>query len=456
LRPDMRYGGGAEGGEGSFERRARAFGTRTSERGPYLGAVILAVATAAAVIGYKIWSVDLLLVDPVFAAYGLVITIYLFSRVALSLVYRPALDRGMEPSVAVVVPAFNEEEAIERSVAAIVAVDYPDSKLEVVVVNDGSTDGTAAALDRIAQGHERVNVVQFATNRGKRAAMAAGIRATTAEIVLFVDSDSVLAPDAVRWIVQDFADPDVGAVAGHADVLNAGESWLTRMQAVWYFIAFRVYKAAESVFGTVTCCSGCFAAYRREAITSHLVTWEHQTFLGRPATVGDDRALTNLVLVDWQARYQVRAHSATLVPSDLRKFLTQQARWKRSWTRESVRLAQHVWRKHPCAAVAIYASMALPLIAPLVLARTLLWLPLVDGLSPLIYLGGISAMGLLYGLLYAAWRGMRDMVWLFGILFVAVYLAFLVWQTYYAIFTVRRTAWGTRPSTAFDVAESTT
>jgi hyaluronan synthase len=65
-------------------------------------------------------------------------------------------------------------------------------------------------------------------------------------------------------------------------------------------------------------------------------------------------------------------------------------------------------------------------------------------------------MGLLYGLLYAAWRGLRDTVWLFGILFVAVYLVFLVWQTYYAILTVRRTAWGTRPSTAFDAAEATT
>jgi hyaluronan synthase len=445
----MRIGGGVEV---SFERRACAVGTRTGKRGPYIGAVILAVAIAATVIGYKLWSIDLLLVDPIFAAYGLVTTLYLFSRVALSLVYQPAPDRGMEPSVAVVVPAFNEEEAIERSVEAILAVDYPPSKLEVVVVNDGSTDGTPAALDRIAQRHERVKVVQFGTNRGKRAAMAAGIRATTAEIVTFVDSDSVLAPDAVRWIVQDFADPDVGAVAGHADVLNAGESWIARMQAFWYFIAFRVYKAAESVYGTVTCCSGCFSAYRREAITSDLVTWEHQRFLGRPATVGDDRALTNLVLGDWKTRYQVRAHSATLVPSDLRKFLTQQARWKRSWTRESVHLARHIWRKHPIAAAAIYASMILPLIAPLVLARILLWLPLAEGSSPLIYLGGISAMGLLYGLLYAAWRGMRDTVWLFGILFVAVYLMFLVWQTYYSMFTVRRTAWGTRPTSAFDTA----
>lgn len=415
---------------------------------------ILLVAIAAGAIAYKVWSISLLRVDPFFAVYGVLVAAYLFSRLAFSLVYRATANRAIEPSVAVVVPAYNEEEAIERSIEAILATDYPHAKLEVVVVNDGSTDETGAVLERIAQRNERVNVLQFAKNRGKRAAMAAGIRATTAEIVVFVDSDSVLAPDAVRWLVQDFAASNVGAVAGHADVLNARESWLTRMQAVWYLIAFRVFKAAESVFGTVTCCSGCFAAYRRGAIELHLATWEQQTFLGRPATVGDDRALTNLVLAGWKTRYQARAHSATLVPSELRKFLTQQARWKRSWARESVRLARHIWRKHPFAAIATYASMALPLLAPWVIARALLWNPLVEVLSPLVYLGGILIFALLYGLYYAAWRGMRDTVWLFGLVFVAVYLTFLVWQTYYAILTVRRTKWGTRPDTASAVGDA--
>jgi hyaluronan synthase len=204
----------------------------------------LTVAIAASAIAYKIWSVDVLLVDPLFAAYAVVITAYFFSRLALSLVYRAGVDRALEPSVAVVVPAFNEEDAIERSIEAILAAHYPHGKLEVVVINDGSTDATGAVLDRIAATRQGVEVVHFARNRGKRAAMAAGIRATTAEVVVFVDSDSVLAPDAIRWIVQDFAAPDVGAVAGHADVLNARESWLTRVQAVWYLISFRVYKAA--------------------------------------------------------------------------------------------------------------------------------------------------------------------------------------------------------------------
>ena len=107
--------------------------------------------------------------------------------------------------------------------------------------------------------------------------MAAGIRATTAEVIVFVDSDSSVEPDALKLLVQPLADPRVGAVCGHADVLNVRESWITRMQAVRYFVAFRVVKAAESVFGAVTCCSGCFSAYRREAILPRLEWWESQT-----------------------------------------------------------------------------------------------------------------------------------------------------------------------------------
>ena len=109
------------------------------------------------------------------------------------------------------------------------------------------------------------------------------------------------------------------------------------MQAVRYFVAFRVCKAAESIFGAVTCCSGCFSAYRREAIMPGArAAGSTRRFLGRPATYGDDRSLTNYVLRDWKVRYEARALSHTIVPAHFRLFLRQQLRWKRSWTRESL------------------------------------------------------------------------------------------------------------------------
>jgi hyaluronan synthase len=357
-----------------------------------------------------------------------------------------------------VMSGFNEEEGIANSLRSLLALDYPAGKLEIVAVNDGSTDGTVDEMRRVQrEARGRVHVIDLVENQGKRAAMAAGIRATDAEIVAFVDSDSVLEPDALRVLVQGFADRRVGAICGHADVLNVDESWLTKMQAVRYFVAFKVVKAAESIFSAVTCCSGCFSAYRREAIVPHLDWWENQTFLGKPSTFGDDRSLTNCVLRKWKVRYEARAVSHTIVPAGFRQFMTQQLRWKRSWARESLIVSRFIWRKHPIAALSTYVGMALPVIAPLIALRTLVVLPLAEaGRAPLLYLVGVYAMAIGYGLYYAARRRTYDGLWIYGIAFCFFYLVFLLWQTYWAMLTARSASWGTRPATAgMQLAEAT-
>jgi hyaluronan synthase len=412
--------------------------------------VVYLLVVLAAVVAYKGAFLQALVVDPLFAAYGLVVCAYIVSRFVFSIFYRPAKDAGLEPHVAIVMPGFNEEDAIGASLRSLLALDYPAGKLEIVAVNDGSTDGTLREMNTVAAHADgRVNVIDLGVNQGKRAAMAAGIRATNAEIIAFVDSDSVLEPDALRILVQGFADEKVGAICGHADVLNLHESWLTKMQAVRYFVAFKVVKAAESVFNAVTCCSGCFSAYRREAITPHLDWWEHQSFLGRPSTFGDDRSLTNCVLRSWKVRYEARAVSHTLVPSQFKQFMTQQLRWKRSWTRESLIVGTFIWRKHPIAALSAYIGMLLPLIAPLIAVRATLFGPMVHGTgAPAVYLLGVYSMAVAYGLYYAARKPRYDSLWIFGVVFCFFYLFFLLWQTYWAILTARSASWGTRPATA--------
>jgi hyaluronan synthase len=413
------------------------------------------IAIIVGIVVYKALFIKLLVGDPFFAVYGLSVAVYILSRFILSLFYRTGKDHGIEPQVAIVMPGFNEEEAIAQSLRSLLTLDYPADKLELVAVNDGSTDRTLVEMRKVeAEANGRVRVISFPENRGKRAAMAAGIRATDAEIIAFVDSDSMLEPDALRVLVQHFAKPKVGAVAGHAEVLNIKESWMSRMQAVRYFVAFKVLKAAESVFSSVTCCSGCFAAYRRAAIMPHLEAWEHQRFLGREATFGDDRSLTNFVLRDWKIPYEAKAISHTIVPATLKKFLTQQVRWKRSWTRESLIAGRFIWRKNPIVALSVYVGMILPLAAPIAAGRAMLYRPIVDHAgSPLLYLIGIYAMATIYGLYYAMRQNRWDALWVFGILFVFFYLCFLVWQTYYAILTSNRTSWGTRPSQHVQVAE---
>jgi hyaluronan synthase len=414
-----------------------------------LSAVYLVIVLIT-VVAYKGAFAQAFLIDPWFAAYGIVVCSYIVSRFLISLFYRPAKPVGLRPSVAIVMPAFNEEAAIGRSLRSLVTLDYPADQLEIVAVNDGSTDGTLEEIEAVAEeSHGRVRVLDLGVNRGKRAAMAAGIRATASEIVAFVDSDSMLEPDALRKIVQGFADRQVGAICGHADVLNLRETWLTKMQAVRYFVAFKVVKAAESVFNAVTCCSGCFSAYRRTAIAPHVDWWEHQRFLGRPSTFGDDRSLTNCVLRDWKVRYESRAVSHTIVPTEFRQFMTQQLRWKRSWTRESLIVARFIWRKHPVAAISTYVAMVLPLIAPLIAARAVVLNPFVGGTgAPFVYLIGIYSMAVAYGLYYAMRMPRYDPIWIFGIVFCFFYLAFMLWQTYWAVLTARSPSWDTRPSVA--------
>jgi len=369
-----------------------------------VAAVYLVALLAAAIAYHGLWF-DLAAGDALFMVYGAIVVTYITGRFLLSVPYRSPRDAGLEPRVAIVMPAFNEEGVIACSLRSLLALDYPADKLELVAVNDGSTDETLARMAELAAEEPRVRVINLGENCGKRAAMAVGMRATDAEILAFVDSDSSVEPDALRRLVQGFADERVGAICGHAEVANPHEGWLARMQVVRYFVAFRVVKAAESVFGAVTCCSGCFSAYRRAAIVPHLDAWEHQTFFGSPATFGDDRALTNRVLRDWKVLYAADAIAHTAVPTTLRQFLKQQIRWKRSWTRESLILMRFVWRKHPLASTQAYAGVLISLVAPLVAIRALVWLPLLGETGfPVIYVAGIYAMALAYGLYYVVRR----------------------------------------------------
>ena len=430
---------------------------RTREPTPWINHALRLVCAiyltliVAAVIAYKTVFIEVVIADPWFGVYSVVVCMFILSRFLFSLFYHPAPEpeHQVEPTIAIVMPAFNEEDAVAASMRSLLAVDYPREKLEIVVVNDGSTDGTLREIRSVADSNPAVRVIDFPENRGKRAAMAAGIRSTHAAVVAFVDSDSSLEPDALRKIVRGFADPRVGAIAGHAEVENARESLITRMQAVRYFVAFRVCKAAESIFGAVTCCSGCFSVYRREAIGPVLERWENQRFLGRPATYGDDRSLTNFVLRNWKVHYDELARSQTIVPAHFRVFLRQQLRWKRSWTRESLIVGRFIWRKSPLASLWAYLGIILPLVAPIVAVRAVAWQPLVAGAgAPFIYLIGIYAMALVYGLYYGLKHGRYDTLWVFGVIFVFFYLTFLLWQTYWAILTSRNSTWGTRGAPA--------
>ncbi|MBP1149693.1 MULTISPECIES: glycosyltransferase family 2 protein [Methylocaldum] len=407
-------------------------------------AIALIALCMAVVLGVRWSNFTYYWYQPFVNAYSITVGVFIISRFVLSVFYKPPKDVGIAPTVSIIITAFNEEEAIYRTVECCYSVDYPPENFEVIVVDDGSTDGTLREVSRAQERWPQLTLVSFDRNKGKREAMAAGARVSSGEILVYVDSDSFVRRDGIKKIVQGFADPTVAAVAGHTEVANVAENGLTRMQQARYYVAFRVIKAAESIFGAVTCCPGCFSAYRRSCVMEVLDRWLNQHFLGVRATFGDDRSLTNMLLRKYRVIYSGEAIATTIVPEKHRKFLKQQLRWKKSWFRESLIAATFMWKKPPLAAVAFYAQLLFPIVAPILILRMCLWLPIAnnDFISPMVYFLGTVMIGLMFSAYYLFWKSDRN--WIYGLYFTIYYMIFLVWQMPYAIATQRNNGWGTR------------
>jgi hyaluronan synthase len=381
--------------------------------------------------------------DWFFAAYGIVVSAYILSRFLFSYFYENFPANGYEPVVTFVIPTKNEEMVIRQTIDRIYAVDYPKEKIEVIAINDGSEDKTLERMNEAKIKYPHMVIVDWKINRGKRAGLAEGTRLAKGEILIFVDSDSFIKKDSIRFLVQSFADPDVAAVAGHAEVYNAEKNIITKMQAVRYYISFRVYKATESIFHTVTCCSGCFSAYRKKFVDEVMDEWMSQKFLGVNCTYGDDRSLTNyLIKNNHKLKYCREAIAYTIVPDTLDKFLKQQLRWKKSWSRECLIASGFIWKRHPVMSISFYISILLPLLAPIVVARALIWYPYHTHRFPYYYIFGLILVSFLYGFYYYAHTGKK--LWFYGIIFAWFYTFVLTWQLPYAILTLRDSKWGTR------------
>lgn len=385
--------------------------------------------------------------------YSIIAAAFLLSRYLFGALYRAVpIDKDYTPGVTIIIPCFNEEEWIHRTILSCVNQDYPIDKLEVIVVDDHSNDHSVEkikeTIEKLKQEDEhyeiakRVSYIVQPQNKGKRDALCEGVKVAQHELVVFVDSDSFLDPFAIRNLVQPFKDPKMGGVAGRTDVANTYTNSLTKMQSVRYYIAFRVMKAAEAYFDGVTCLSGPLSCYRKQIIIDHMDDWLNQKFLGQKATFGDDRAMTNFVLRHHRTSYQDTAICSTIVPNRHKVFLKQQMRWKRSWLRESIMAGKFMWRKEPFMAVFFYIGLIVPVAAPVVVVYNLIYVPITQRIFPTTFLVGLFLMSLIMSVVQLLLR--RSSTWIYGMLFCIYYEAVLLWQMPVAWVTFWKSTWGTR------------
>ncbi|MEU5014442.1 glycosyltransferase [Streptomyces sp. NPDC021749] len=215
--------------------------------------------------------------------------------------------------VSVIVPAYNESAGIEAAVRSLLASDHP---VEIIVVDDGSTDGTADLVESLHLPGVRVIRQQ---NAGKPAALNTGLAAASCELVVMVDGDTVFEPDTVRTLVQPFADPRVGAVSGNAKVVNRG-GLLGRWQHIEYVVGFNLDRRLFDLAECMPTVPGAVGAFRRRALLA----------LGgvSDVTLAEDTDLTMaLCRAGWRVVYEEGAVAWTEAPASLNALWRQRYRW---------------------------------------------------------------------------------------------------------------------------------
>ncbi|MBU4564017.1 MAG: glycosyltransferase [Desulfarculus sp.] len=270
-------------------------------------------------------------------------------RIYLAITYRdmePCPDQDL-PEVTVVVPAYNEGAQVLGSLRSLAASDYPPEKLHLVAVDDGSRDDTWDWMCKAGQElGDRVELVRLASNQGKRHALYQGFALAKGSVLVTVDSDSEVLPDTLRQLVTPLVrDPQCGAVAGNVRVLNREKGIIPRMMEVSFVFSFDFIRAAQSRINTVMTTPGALAAYREDVVRPHLEGWLNQHFFGRPANIGEDRALTNLVLrCGYHALFARKAVVLTEVPLRYKGLCRMFLRWARSNLRETLVMTGFVFK----------------------------------------------------------------------------------------------------------------
>jgi hyaluronan synthase len=366
--------------------------------------------------------------------------------------YKPIInleDRNL-PSCTIIVPAFNEGKFVYDTLISISESNYPLSKLQLLVIDDGSTDNTFSWIEKAKkQLGEKLTVYRQIKNSGKKKALYEGIIQATGEILITIDSDSIVEKNTIRNLVAPFVNNDnCGVVAGNVKVYNIDNAIFPKMLNVSFAYNFEFIRAAQSKMNSVLCSPGALSAYRTSVVKTCLNDWINQTFLGVKTKIGEDRALTNLILKSgYDSVFQSNAIVYTKVPEIYHTLKNMFVRWERGDIRENIIMFGYVFTKFRLKNLLdirivflnqwFTTLLSLPFF--LIMLISCLYYPRLFISSSILTATFISVFpSFFYGINFS----LKKSIWIFP--YNLFYTFFLFWIVPYSIFTVKKGNWLTR------------
>lgn len=370
----------------------------------------------------------------------------------LRLKYRPVQSVSNEklPVLTVIVPAYNEGKLVWKTLHSLAGSHYPEHKVQIISIDDGSQDNTWAWMQKAKRElGDRLSIFQQPKNMGKRHALYRGFKLGTGDVFVTVDSDSIVKTDTLRNLVSPFTvDSKCGAVAGNVRVLNNEKAMIPRMLNVSFAFSFEFIRSAQSQLGSVLCTPGALAAYRRDAVLNCLEDWMHQTFMGKTTDIGEDRAMTNMILKQgMHVRFQSNAVVLTNIPERYKNLYKMFIRWERSNVRENIKMSKFAFTNYREESKVGPRILLLNQWIKVVFAYPFMILMLIFiVLYPVLFISSTLVSILVFSsipaLFYAKSYNVGESLWMYC--YSLFYTFSLFWITPYAIATASRRGWLTR------------
>ncbi|MDD7886598.1 glycosyltransferase family 2 protein [Flavivirga sp. 57AJ16] len=354
------------------------------------------------------------------------------------------------PTCTVIVPAYNEGKQVWDTLMSLTKSDYPKEKLQLLAIDDGSVDDTWDwMLDAKKQLGDRLEIYQQPKNKGKRHALYRGFNQGTGDIFVTVDSDSIVKPNTLRNLVSPFViNEKCGAVAGNIRVLNKEKALLPKMLDVSFVLSFEFVRSAESSLNSVLCTPGALAAYKSKAVFACLPEWINQTFMGQLSDIGEDRAMTNMILKQgYNVLFQRNAYAYTNVPEKYNGLYKMFIRWGRSNVRENIEMSKYVFKNFregsKTATRVLFFNQSLKIVMAYPFLLFMLFFVITH---PILFLSStflsILMLSTFSVIFYANRYEIKTSFWAYT--YSILYTFGLFWITPYAIATASKRGWLTR------------